>query len=81
MFVFIYLRKQAGRGAEEEREKESISRLPAEWKSQDPEIMTWAETKSQALNHLSHSGAPVTQFLTEPKAMRGKDNILHLPCK
>ena len=31
--------------------------------SHDPEIMTWVEIKSQALNHLSHPGAPEPIFI------------------
>ena len=48
-----------------EAEGETVSsRLRAERgtrcraQSQDPEIMTWAETKSQTFNQMSHPGAP-----------------------
>ena len=35
--------------------------------SQNCEIMTWAETKSQMLNQMSHPGAPIFYlFITQP---------------
>ena len=48
--------------------------------SHNPEIMTWAETKSQTLNQLSHMGAPEPVLFNphnrcENKAQRG----CHLP--
>lgn len=52
------------REAEGEGEKESLSTFPAEHRarhgsqSHDPEVMTWAEIKSQSLNRLSHPGVP-----------------------
>ena len=57
------------RGGERPRERERLSsRLSAEcealqgaW-SQDPEIMTWAKTKSQMLNWLCHRGCPIYLF-------------------
>ena len=45
------------------------SRLPTEYWAQhgawshNPEIMTWAEIKSQMLNQLSHPGAPIITIL------------------
>ena len=52
-----------GRGVEGDGQR--ISRRlwaePRAWlgaQSHNPEIMTWAETKSQTLNQLSHPGAP-----------------------
>jgi len=60
----IYLR-ECVRGGKRQRGREGIaSRLPAERRarrgapSHDPEITTWAETKSRTLNRLSHPGAP-----------------------
>ena len=58
---------------EEQREKERISSwLPTECGASlraqfyDPEIMTWAKTKSQTLNWLSHPGAPkIKDFLNQ----------------
>ena len=59
-FLKIYLFiLESGRGAEGEEER-NPSRLCTEHRawhgawSQDPEIMTWAETKSQMLNWLRH---------------------------
>ena len=67
--LFIYLRERERERAheprEEQRERKIISsrlctecRTPYEAQSQDPEIMTRAETKSQMPNQLSHPGAP-----------------------
>ena len=59
-FLFIWEREQA-RGRTD-GDRETWSRLPTEHRaqhgtqSQDPEIMTWAEIKSQLLNWLSHEG-------------------------
>ena len=58
-------------GVAGERERERISsRLSAEcganlmsW-SRDPEIMTWAETKSQTPNQLYHPGTPLNKCNT-----------------
>ena len=60
--VFILERESRGRGnGEGESLQQSLcwvwARLVAQ--SQDPEIMTWAETKSQRLSWLSHPGAPI----------------------
>ena len=46
-----------GAGGEGER---IPSRLPTE---QDPEIMTWAETKNQMFNQLSLPGASAVPFI------------------
>ena len=68
--------REWGRGREGGRERESQAGfvLPAQGltsaqglNSQNCEIMTWAETKSQTLNRLSHPGAPmVPTFLFSP---------------
>ena len=39
--------------------------------SHNPEIMTWAEIKSQALNQLNHPGAPCINLLLKRKTLRG----------
>ena len=49
------------RGAGGEGERENLKQIPTEHRAhqgawfQDPEIMTWANIKSQTLNQLSHS--------------------------
>ena len=63
--VLIYLESTSRRGAETEGERENPEQAP-HWqcgtrlglKLINCELMTWAEIKSQALNHLSHPGAP-----------------------
>ena len=64
--AFIYETENVHAWGEGGEEEERISsRLQAElgaWQgaqSHYPEIMTWAETKSQSLNVLSHPGAPI----------------------
>ena len=55
---------QAWDGGTEEEGETVLSRLRIEHEtgcgaqSHDPEIMTWAETKSQMLNQLCHPGTP-----------------------
>ena len=70
-----------GRGEERERER-ILGRLHAQWGaqhrawSQDPEITTWAEIKSQMLNWLSYPDAPITIFLTccqTPSSMKTRN--------
>ena len=49
-----------------ERESEADFMLNIVWcetRSRDSKIMTWAKTKSQVLNSLSHPGAPKVIFL------------------
>ena len=59
--IFIYLR-ETGRGGRQEDNPQADSpiELRARHRSwtQDPEIPTWAKTKSQILNQLSHPVAP-----------------------
>ena len=43
--------------------KRISSRFHSELGSHDPEIMTWAKTKSWTLNWLSQPGAPVIRWL------------------
>ena len=73
-FVFVFRERERARardsmckwlGRDRERGRERIlSRIWAwhgAW-SHNPEIMTWAEIKSQTLNWLSHPGAPQLTF-------------------
>ena len=81
---FIYLLEHAhkqGRGRRGGRERDSSSRLRTEhgaWhgtRSQDPETMTWAKTKSQLPNRLSHPDAPYLSdffFISECGAGSGQ---------
>ena len=69
IYLFIWERERererawAGAGAEIEGEFQAESLLSMEpdtgARSHNPEIMTWAETKSWMLNRLSHPGIPV----------------------
>ena len=56
--VHVHMHVQVGGGAEGKGEGQISSRLLAEHCAQqrDSQIMTWAETKSQTLNQLSHLG-------------------------
>ena len=69
-YVFILGETVRVREGQSKRETESQAgfavsawssmRGPVSW---DSEIMTWAETKSRTLNHLSHPGAPYFYFI------------------
>ena len=66
-FLKTYLSEKervVGEG-QKERERENLQADSSAWTwSQDPEIMTWAKTKSQPLNHLSYPDAlPQNRFL------------------
>ena len=62
MYPFILYRESAsGGGAEGEGEGEKLSDEHRAWgraQFHNPEIMTWAEIKSQKPNQLSHPGTP-----------------------
>ena len=51
-----------------DRERESQADSPTEYQAQrraqsySPEIIIWAEIKSQMLNQLNHAGAPESDF-------------------
>ena len=68
-FIFIWLREKesmrAGGGGEGERQADSCVEHGAQCgaPSQDPKIMTWAETKSQTLKWLSHPDTPPFYFI------------------
>ena len=54
-----------------ERERENLKQAPSivqspiwAW-SHNPEVVTWAEIKSQTLNQLNHSGAPIKTFINQ----------------
>ena len=75
-FVYLFILRETARVGEGQRERErerdgesqagstlsagSWMRVP---NSQSVEIMTWAETQSQTVNHLSHPRAPSRTFL------------------
>ena len=69
--LFILERERAEGGAEGEGQEEGEKQKqtphwawsPMQARSHDPEIMTWAEIKSQMLNGLSHPGAMVFCFV------------------
>ena len=77
IYLFIHFRERAQGGGAEERLERISSRLSTEWGAQpgasshNPEIMTWAKTKSQMLNQLSHLGAPhqVINFMKKLKSL------------
>ena len=60
--VYLFRRKEVAGEEQMENERENLKVIPHDhraWlgtQSQDAEIMTWAETKSQTLNHLSYPG-------------------------
>ena len=60
-FIYLFWEKESGRGAE----SENPSTVPCvEFELTNCEVMTWAETKSQMFNQLSHPGAPLLLFLS-----------------
>ena len=67
-FIYLLERKRIQPGGAEGEGERVSSRLPAEcraWcraRSHDPEIMTWAETKSQAFNQLQHPSGLESAF-------------------
>ena len=73
MITYLFLRERVSRGGAEKETEKISSRLCTV--SAEPsmgleptnhEIMSWAKTKSQILNRLSHSGAPAEYFHFEP---------------
>ena len=78
---FMYFWERESKQGEEQQERERIpSRLPTECgaplgaQSHDPEIMTWAKTKSWMLNWLSHSGTPLNLSLRGDSQLPGLGN-------
>ena len=64
MFIYFERKHEWGRGRESKRERESQAGSTVSTKLNEGlnptncGIMTWAETKSQLLNQLSHPGTP-----------------------
>ena len=75
-FIYLFLRKRANEG-ETEREGDNPKQAlccqrTAPWglNLMNQEIMTWAKIKSQMLNQLSHSGAPVDESVDAQTFMK-----------
>lgn len=61
--IYGHMCKHAGEGAEGEKTlaDSALSKAMASW-SHDPEITTWAETKSQTLKWLRHQGTSTSHM-------------------
>lgn len=60
IYLFIWERVSMSRGRDRGRRRE---RIPSRLCTHDPKIITWAETRSQMLNELSHPGTPLFLIL------------------